>query len=108
MDAGTMRKRLHEVEVLVRDVRSSVRDDGTLDETLLKQQIVSLELVLRFARRSRKLARLGNSANSRASVQGANPNRAFWRPTRARGGSGLGGRRREGRGRVRARPEGGG
>ena len=55
VDAGTMRKRLHEVEVLVRDVRSSVRDDGTLDETLLKQQIASLELVLRFARRSRKL-----------------------------------------------------
>ena len=53
MDAETMRKRLHEVEVLVRDVRSSVRDDGTLDETLLKQQIASLELVLRFARRSR-------------------------------------------------------
>ena len=55
VDAETMRKRLHEVEVLVRDVRSSVRDDGTLDETLLKQQIASLELVLRFARRSRKL-----------------------------------------------------
>ena len=59
MDAGTMRKRLHEVEVLVRDVRSSVRDDGTLDETLLKQQIASLELVLRFARRSRKLRDCG-------------------------------------------------